>query len=206
MRPSVASYSVRSSLVRGTATNADPGLGADPVGDRGGEVVAVADATEVGEQDRLDRVVGPLEGGGEPEPLLILGQQALAQHGAAEPMALVGDQDAAALRCREGDTAGGRVAGRDQDIAVDGAVAIAVAEPADVGVGHPAPQALVPLLHQDPRRHDHEGEQPPAHGVLDRGQGDVGLARTGDGLDDTAASATVPGHQRVVLPPVEGMG
>ena len=56
----------------------DPGLGAHPVGDGGAEVVAITDATEVGEEDRVDGVIGTLQGGGEAEPLLVLREKALA--------------------------------------------------------------------------------------------------------------------------------
>ena len=86
---------------------ADAGLGAHAVGDRRGEVVAVADPTEVRQQDRLDGVIGAFERGGETETLLVLGQQTLAEDRTAEAVALVGDQDATAVRGREWYSAGG---------------------------------------------------------------------------------------------------
>ena len=75
--------------------------GAHAVGDRRGEVVAVADPAEVRQQDRLDGVIGAFERGGETETLLVLGQQTLAEDRTAEAVALVGDEDATAVRGRE---------------------------------------------------------------------------------------------------------
>ena len=81
---------------------ADAGLGAHAVGDRRGEVVAVADPTEVRQQDRLDGVIGAFERGGETETLLVLGQQTLAEDRTAEAVALVGDEDATASEVGSG--------------------------------------------------------------------------------------------------------
>ena len=182
---------------------ADAGLGAHAVGDRRGEVVAVADPTEVRQQDRLDGVIGAFERGGETEALLILGQQALAEDRTAEAVALVGDEDATAVRGREWYSAGGRVAGGDEDVAVDRAVAVAIAQASDLGIGHPPTEAFEPLFHEHPRRHDDQREQASMYGIVDRREGDVGLARPGDRLDHPAAATSVPRHQGVVLPAVE---
>jgi len=90
-------------------------------------------------------------------------------------MTLVSNKNAPTIRRRKGHPAGGGVTGGDQDITVDGAVPIAVSESSDVSVGHPPPQPLVPLLHQDTRRDDHEREEASLDRVLDRCQGYIGL-------------------------------
>ena len=118
-------------------------------------------------------------------------------------MALVGDEDATAVRGREWYSAGGRVAGSDEDVAVDRTVAVAIAQASDLGIGHPPTEAFEPLFHEHPRRHDDQREQASMYGIVDRREGDVGLARPGDRLDHPAAATSVPRHQGVVLEAVE---
>ena len=85
---------------------------AHPVCDRVLEAVAMADAAEVGEQEIGDGVVRAFEGRGQPEALLVLGQQRPAQDPAAEAVALVRDQESAARRpepaCTSPPSAGSR--------------------------------------------------------------------------------------------------
>ena len=98
------------------ADERDARSGAHAVGDGLLEAVAVADAAEVGEQQLGDRVVAAFEGGGEPEPFVVLGEQRTAQDAAAETVALVGDEQPAAVAGRHRLVRGGRVAGRDEHV------------------------------------------------------------------------------------------
>ena len=98
---------------------------------------------------------------------------------------------------------GGGVTRRDEHVAGVRDVAAAVAQPPDARVGKRDREPAVPLLHEHARRHDDEHEAAAPQRVRGRGDGDVGLARAGDGFDHTAAAAAQPAHERVELPAVE---
>ena len=181
----------------------DAGRRAHAVGDGLVEAVAVADTAEVRDQQLGDRVVAPLERRGEPEPFLVLREHGPAQRGAAEAVALVGDEQSGAAVRGYRLVGGRRVAGGHEHVAVRRAVGAAVTEAADPGVGQRRGQPTAPLLHQHARRHHHEHETSPAQRVGGRGDRHVGLARPGDRLDHPAPAAPQPADQRVELPAVE---
>ena len=131
------------------------------------------------------------------------GSSAAPQDPAAEPVALVGDQQPAAGAGRDRLVRGRRVARRDEHVAVGRYVLAAVAEPADPRVGERRGEPAVPLLHEHARRNDHQHEAAPAQRVGGRRDRDVGLARAGDGLDHAPAAAAQPAHEGVELPAVE---
>ena len=121
---------------------------AHAVGDGLLEAVAVTDAAEVRQQQLGHGVVAAFEGGREAEPLLVLREQRAAQDPAAETVALVGDQQPAALARRHRLVRRRRVPGRDEHVARFGRVLAAVAEPPDPGVGERGREPAVPLLHE----------------------------------------------------------
>ena len=125
-----------------------PRAGAHAVGDALFEPVAVADATEVGEQEIGDTVVAAFERRGEAEALLVLRQHRPSQGPATETVTLVRDQEPAG---GPGDrpVRGRGVPRRDQDVAVVRSVATAVAQPSDAGVRQGLLEPAVPLLHED---------------------------------------------------------
>ena len=176
---------------------------AHAVGDGLLEPVAVADPAEVGEQELGHRVVAAFERRGQPEPFLVLLEQRSPQDLAAQAVAFVGDEQAAGLPGRYGLVRGGGVTRRDEHVTGVRDVAAAVAQPPDPRVGKRDPEPAVPLLHEDARRYDDEHEAAAPQRVGGRGNGDVGLARAGDGLDHTSAAAAQPAHERVELPAVE---
>ena len=180
-----------------------PGRRAHAVGDRLLEAVAVTDAAEVGQQQLGDRVVAALQRRGEAEPFVVLREHRPPQRPAAEAVALVGDEQPAGPAGRHRLVRRRRVAGRDEHVARRRAVLAAVAQPADAGVGQRRREPAVPLLHEHPRRNDHEHEAAPAQRVGRGGDRDVGLARAGDGFDHTATAAAQPADERVELPAVE---
>ena len=188
------------------ADEGDAGSGAHPVGDGLLEAVPMADAAEERQQQLGDRVVGAFEGRGQTEPLVVLGEQRTPEDAAAETVTLVGDQQPAA-RAGWHRLVGGRgVTGGDEHVTRLRDVLAAVAQPPDAGVGHRRAQAAVPLLHEDPRRHDDEDEAPAPQRVRGRGDGDVGLAGPRDRFDHAPAATLQPADERVQLPAVELTG
>src|SRR3954454_9349057 len=71
---------------------------AHAVGDGLFEAVSVADASEVGEQQVGDRVIGTLERCREAEAFVVLSEQRAPEDPAAEAVTLVGDQESAPTR------------------------------------------------------------------------------------------------------------
>ena len=185
------------------ADERDAGSRAHAVGDRLLEAVAVADAAEVGQQQIGHRVVAALEGRGEPEPFLVLGEQRAAQDPAAEAVTLVRDEEPTVVVGRERLVRGSRMTGRDEHVARGRDVFAAVAQSPDATLGHRFRQPHVPLLHQHARRNDHEHEPTAAQRVGRGGDRDVGLAGAGDGLDHATTAAAQPRDERVELPTVE---
>ncbi|MCU0274363.1 MAG: hypothetical protein MUE34_14120, partial [Acidimicrobiales bacterium] len=155
----------------------DARAGADAVGDRLLEAVPVTDAAEVRDQQLGDRIVGPLEGGGQAESLLVLGEHGAPQHAAAEAVALVGDEQAPAAVGRDRAIRSGRVAGGDEDVAGLRQVAAAVTEASDASARQRSGQPAVPLLEQDARRHQHQHEPASCESVSRSSDGQVRLAR-----------------------------
>jgi hypothetical protein len=106
-------------------------------------------------------------------------------------VALVADQEAEAVAVVLG-LGGGGVVGGDRQLA---ALGLAAAEHADLAA-EPFLQDLLPLQHQVDGGHD---DQRRAAGVLDRHDGEQGLAGAGRELDDAGAAAGDPGRERGLL-------
>ncbi len=185
------------------ADEGNPRAGAHAVGDRLLEAVAVADPAEVGEQQLDHRVVAAFEGRGEPEPFVVLGEQGTAQRAPAEAVTLVGDEEPARGTGRNRLVRRRRMPGGDQHVTSSRDVGAAVAEPSDPVPGQGGRQPDVPLLHKDPRGNDDQYEAAAPQRVGSRSDGNVGLARPCDRLDDAAPAAAQPAHERVELPAVE---
>ena len=121
---------------------------AHAVGDGLLEAVAMADATEVGQQQVGHGVVAALERRREPEPFFVLREQRASQDSTTESVTLVGDEQTAGLAGRYRLVGGGRVAGRDEHVARLRVVPAAVAQAPDPGVRKRRRQPAVPLLHE----------------------------------------------------------
>ncbi len=106
-------------------------------------------------------------------------------------VALVADEQAEAVAVELG-LGGGGVVGGDGELA---ALVGAAAEHADLA-GEPLLQDLLPLQHEVDRGDD---DQRGAAGVLDRHDGEQGLAGAGGQLDDAGAAAGDPGVEGGLL-------
>ncbi len=122
---------------------------AHAVGDGLVEAVAVADAAEVRDQELGDGVVGALQRGGETEPLLVLREHGPPQGRTAEPVALVGHEQATDACRGHGLVRRRRVTGGHEHVAVGRSVGAAVAQTPDARAGQGVGEAAAPLLHED---------------------------------------------------------
>ena len=180
-----------------------PGSGADPVGDGGLETVAVADSPKKGQQQIRHRVVGALQGGGQTQPLLVLGQQGPPQHHPAQAMAFIHDEQPAGRPGGDGLVGGGGMTGGHQQVTVRRLVLAAISQTADAGVGQGRGQTPIPLFHQHSRGNQHQHETSPPQRVGGGRDGHIGLARPGHGLDHPPPTAGQPADQGVELPAIE---
>ena len=195
---------LRAFLVRQRhAHERDTRAGTHAVGDRLLESIPVADAAEERQEQVGHRVVAALERRGEPEPFLVLGEQRASQRLAAEAVALVGDEQSAGRAGRHRLVCRRRVAGRDEHVAGVGTSRPLSPRRPMRALGQRGAEAVVPLLHEHPRRNEHEDEAT-ASQCIGRGRDrDFGLARAGDRFDDPTAPAAQPGDERVELPSVQ---